>query len=468
MRVLSQACALLVALGLSAPSARAADAPRSPRATLAREVLRELIAIDTTLKVGSAKAAQAMAARLRAAGFAEQDVIVAGPDPVHLNVVARLRGKAKGGKPILLMAHLDVVDARREDWSFDPFTLVEKDGWLYGRGTTDMKDEVADAVANFVQLKKEGFVPGRDLILALTDDEEGGDFNGVVWLLEKHRDWIDAAYAINLEGGGGAILEGHKALLKIQTSDKAYVSYVLEARHSGGHSSLPGKENAIYRLAKGLTRLADDRFPVKLNETTRAFFERAAALETGERAKDMRSLAGATTDLAAAERIASWSVPLNALMRTTCVPTLLEGGHAENALPQSAKATVNCRVVPDETPEQVEEHLKAALADPAISITRLTKNPISSHSALSKEIDDAVAAVGRKMWPGVVIAPIMSTGTTDARYLRRAGIPAFGVNGLFEDINDVRAHGKDERVGARELDDAVEFLDRFLRIVAVP
>jgi acetylornithine deacetylase/succinyl-diaminopimelate desuccinylase-like protein len=435
-----------------------------PEAALARDILREVVEIDTTLKTGSSKAAQAMAARLRAAGFQERDLIVDGPTPAHLNVIARLRARSSAQKPVLFIAHLDVVEARRADWSVDPFTLLEKDGFFYGRGTSDMKSEVADAVANFVRLKKEGFVPSRDLILALTDDEEGGDFNGVDWLLTQHREWIDAEYAINLESGGGAIIKGRKTILKIQTADKAYLTFELEVRNKGGHSSLPTRENAIYRLSRGLVKLSDDRFPVKLNQTTRAYLDHLAVTEPA-RANDLKAVAAEPTDLAAAERLAGASPHLNAMMRTTCVATELAGGHAENALPQSAKATVNCRLVPGDEPAQVEGHLKAVLDDPEIAIKRLTQDSFSTLTPLSPALEKVVSDLGQRMWPGVVVTPSMSAGASDSRYLRRAGIPTFGVCGLFEDSDDVRAHGKDERIGTHELDEAVEFLYRFLKAV---
>jgi acetylornithine deacetylase/succinyl-diaminopimelate desuccinylase-like protein len=435
-----------------------------PEAALARDILREVVEIDTTLKTGSSKAAQAMAARLKAAGFQERDLIVDGPTPAHLNVIARLRARSSAQKPVLFIAHLDVVEARRADWSVDPFTLLEKDGFFYGRGTSDMKSEVADAVANFVRLKKEGFVPSRDLILALTDDEEGGDFNGVDWLLTQHREWIDAEYAINLESGGGAIIKGRKTILKIQTADKAYLTFELEVRNKGGHSSLPTRENAIYRLSRGLVKLSDDRFPVKLNQTTRAYLDHLAVTEPA-RANDLKAVAAEPTDLAAAERLAGASPHLNAMMRTTCVATELAGGHAENALPQSAKATVNCRLVPGDEPAQVEGHLKAVLDDPEIAIKRLTQDSFSTLTPLSPALEKVVSDLGQRMWPGVVVTPSMSAGASDSRYLRRAGIPTFGVCGLFEDSDDVRAHGKDERIGTHELDEAVEFLYRFLKAV---
>ena len=353
---MSQRC-LVVCCGLTVLWGSLGDAQVGPpgppgHRQLARDILKELVEIDTTDSSGdNTRAAEAMAARLRAAGFGGPDLQVLAPVPRKGNVVARLRGSG-AGRPILLLAHLDVVEARREDWSFDPFTLLERDGYFYGRGTVDIKSGAAVLVANLIRLKQEGFEPQRDLIVALTADEEGGSCNGVDWLLQNRRDLVDADYCLNTDGGGGEIRKGRRVANELQTSEKVYLSFQLETTSSGGHSSLPVRENAIYRLAEGLARLAAFEFPVSLNETTRAFFERMSRVESGDLARDMRALVATPPDAGAAARLAAASPYYNALMRTTCVATRLQAGHADNALPQTALALVNCRILPDHPPRR--------------------------------------------------------------------------------------------------------------------
>jgi acetylornithine deacetylase/succinyl-diaminopimelate desuccinylase-like protein len=429
---------------------------------LARDIFRELIEINTTLHVGSTKAAEAMAARLRTAGFPDSDIQVIGPQPQHTNLVVRYRGRGVL-RPILFIAHLDVVEALRQDWSFDPFIFLEKDGYFYGRGTTDIKCEDADLVANLIRLKQEGYVPDRDIIVALTEDEENGDANGIQWLLANHRDIIDADYCINPDGGGGEIKTGKHVVMEVQTSEKIYIDYRLEATNRGGHSSLPLKENAIYRLAGALTRLAALDFPIRLNETTRLFFERSAGHETGQNRSDMMTIAKTPLDTAAANRLARSSAYYNALMRTTCVATMVHGGHAENALPQSARATVNCRMLPDDTPENVMATLESVIADTQVTITCLKVSTLGPLSPLRKDVMEPMERLTASMWPGVVVTPTMSTGASDGKYLRLAGISVFGISGMFTDMDDVRAHGKDERLGVKEFYDGVDFMYRFIK-----
>ncbi|MCX6575453.1 MAG: M20/M25/M40 family metallo-hydrolase [Candidatus Aminicenantes bacterium] len=441
----------------------AAPAPASHK--LALDIFKELVEIRTTLDIGSTKASEAMAQRLRAAVFPESDIQVLGPRPNNKNLVVRYRGRGKL-RPILFIGHLDVVQARREDWSFDPFTFLEKDGYFYGRGTTDMKNKDADLVANFIRLKQEGLIPNRDLILALTDGEEGGDANGIQWLLANHRDLIEAEFCLNPDGGGGDIKNGKPVVMEVQTSEKIYFSYQLEVKNKGGHSSLPVPENAIYRLAAGLTRLAKFEFPIKLNETTRMYFERRAIRETGQTKADMLAILKTPIDTAAAGRLAAESAYYNAMMRTTCVATMLSAGHAENALPQSARAIVNCRMLPDDTPENVLATLKRVLSDGEIIITRIDEPFLSPLSPLRKDLMDVLDGLAAAMWPGVIVTPTMSTGATDGRMLRRAGIPVYGVSGMFGDMDDVRAHGKDERQGVKEFYDGVDFTYRLIKALS--
>lgn len=432
---------------------------------LARDIFKELIEINTTFRYGSTKAAEAMATRLRSAGFSDNDIQVIGPDEQHKNLVLRFRGQGKL-KPVLFICHLDVVEALRSDWSVDPFTFLERDGYFYGRGTTDIKNDDASLVANIIRLKKEGFIPNRDIIIALTADEEMGNANGVNWLVTNHRDLIDADFCINPDGGGGDSKNGKPVTMSIQTTEKVYVSFQLETNNKGGHSSLPVKDNAIYRLAAGLTRLAAYDFPVRLNETTRNYFEKVAARESGQIKSDIYAILRNPQDTAASRRLEASSAYYNAMIRTTCVATMMSAGHAENALPQSAQATVNCRMLPDDNPDNVMSILKSVLADSQISITRVYSSIIAPVSPLKDDITIPVNQISSSMWPGVNVTAIMSTGATDGKYLRHQGIPVYGVSGMFGDIDDVRAHGKDERIGIKEFNDGVEFMYRFIKALS--
>jgi acetylornithine deacetylase/succinyl-diaminopimelate desuccinylase-like protein len=452
----------LFAAVVSASPATAQDA--GPYNLEARAILKELVEINTTDSSGSTtKAAEAMAARLKAAGFADADVQLLGPNPRKGNLVARLRGR-NAGKPIVLLAHLDVVEALKADWSadLDPFVFTERDGYFYGRGTSDDKNHAAIWIANLIRYKQEGFVPARDIVVALTADEEGGDSNGVKWLLENHRSLIDADYVLN-EGGGGELKDGKAVAHGVQAAEKKYYSVALEVRNPGGHSSLPRKDNAIYQLAAALTKLAAFEFPVELNEITRSFFARMASLETAQVAADMKAVAQPAPDAAAAARLAAKSPLFNSMMRSTCVATQLTGGHAENALPQQARAVVNCRLLPGADPRAVEQALKQVVADDGIVFTTVWEPVASPASPLRPDLMAAVERHTTEMWPGAIVLPFMSTGATDGLYLRNAGIPTYGVEGMFTEANDVRAHGKDERVGIKAFYDAREFLYRLVK-----
>jgi acetylornithine deacetylase/succinyl-diaminopimelate desuccinylase-like protein len=461
MRATLAALLVLAAASLAEAQAPTADAQRF------REIYRELIEIDTTDSAGdTTKAAEAMAARLRAAGFPAADVQVLAPHPRKGNLVARLRGSG-ARRPLLLLAHLDVVEARREDWSSDPFKLLEKDGYFYGRGAIDDKSMAAIFVDTLIRLKESGFVPDRDLILALTADEELGTssrYNGVRWLLQNHRALIDAELAIN-EGGGGELRSGRPVLNRVQTSEKVPMNFRLEVTNKGGHSSRPEKDNAIYRLAEGLARLGKFQFPANLNETTRMFFDRSAGLRSAQLADDMRAVAAPSPDAAAAARLSDDSM-FNAVLRTTCVATRLEGGHANNALPQMARATVNCRILPQEHAEEIQQTLARVLGDAEIKVTPTSPEMKSPPSSLRPDLMRAIERITTEMWPGVPVIPTMSTGATDGRFLRSAGIPTYGVSGLFVEASDNRTHGRDERIGVRELFDGREFLFRLVRALS--
>jgi acetylornithine deacetylase/succinyl-diaminopimelate desuccinylase-like protein len=419
------------------------------------DIYKQLIEINTTESTGNmTTAAEAMAQRLLDAGFPKSDVVVLAPEPRHGNLVARLHGSGKQ-KPLLLLAHLDVVEARREDWSTDPFKLVEKDGYYYARGSEDDKAMAAIWIATLIRFKREGYVPDRDIIVALTSDEETGDYNGASWLVDKHRDLIDAAFALN-EGGGGAMRGGKYLYNGVGASEKVYVTFRLEVKNPGGHSSLPREPNAIYQLSDALTKLHAYQFPVNLNEITRAYFARMAAFEDPTVAADMRALAD-RDDKQAAARL-SKNFVYNARMRTTCVATRLEAGHADNALPQTARATVNCRVLPGDDPDGVRQQVVAAINDPAVEVSWINKARPSVASPLAPAVIKPIEQVTNEFWPGVVVVPLMATGASDGLYLRNAGIPTYGVSGIFNEIGESRAHGKDERIGVQQFYDAAQFL----------
>jgi acetylornithine deacetylase/succinyl-diaminopimelate desuccinylase-like protein len=447
----------LVLLSLAASGAQQSLASHQQ---LARDVYKELIEINTAVTTGSTTpAAEAMAKRFRAAGFPAEDVFVGGPDPRKGNLVVRYRGRAGAARqPILLLAHIDVVEAKKEDWSqgLDPFVLTEKDGYFYGRGTADDKAMAAIFVANLLRMKLQGLVPDRDLVLALTADEEGGDHNGVQWLLANHRARVDAEYGLN-EGGGGQSRNGKKVANRVQASEKVYVDYTVVVTNKGGHSSQPQAENAIYELADALARIGKFSFPAKVNEVTRAYFEKMATVEPGAEGADFKAVAAATPSSDAMARLSA--IPLyNAMLRTTCVATMVDAGHAPNALPQRAAANVNCRILPGEDPQEVAKTLIAVANNPKVTITPVEAAKPSPPSPLTPEIMQVITRVTEEMWPGAPVIPFMSTGATDGLYFRQAGIPIYGVSGLFGDMDDVRAHGRDERMGVKEFFDGQEFL----------
>ena len=439
---------------------------------LSRDIFKQLIEINTTDSVGSTTvAAEAMAQRLRDAGFPASDVVVLGPNARKGNMVARLHGSGTH-KPVLLIGHLDVVEARRSDWTIDPFQFVEKDGYFYGRGTQDMKSDDAVWVADLIRLKKEGFKPDRDLILALTADEEGGLSNGVDWLLKNHRDLIDAEFVLNSDGGGVDTKNGKPVIISMDATEKLYADFQLTVTNPGGHSSLPVPDNAIYHLADGLGRLERFQFPVELNDVTLAYFRRMAAVETGQKAADMLAILNSTPDPAAVSRL-SHDPLQNAEMRTTCVATRLDGGHANNALPQTAGANVNCRILPGHTREEVRQALIRALGDPKINVGYVEHSGRVLDSApnaqalppvkLRPGVMKALEQIAGQMWPGTPVIPTMSTGASDGVYTNAAGMPIYGISGIGIDMDDVRAHGRDERLRVDSFYQGVDFYYRYLK-----
>jgi acetylornithine deacetylase/succinyl-diaminopimelate desuccinylase-like protein len=448
--------------GLSLPQ----DHTLNPQQQLARDIFKELIEIDTTHSTGdTTKAAQAMAARLKAAGFADGDVQVIGPNERNRNLVVRLRGSG-ARPPVLFLAHFDVVEARREDWSMDPFKFNEIDGFFYGRGTYDVKCGAAILVASMIELKRDGFVPDRDVIVALTAGEEsGGDYNGVQWLLTNRRDLIDAALCINMDAGDPLIKNGRRWVRTVQASEKVSITFRLEVKNAGGHSSRPTKENAIYDLAEGLSRLAAFEFPVRLDAITRNYFDRLSGLEKEpSAAADMKAVTSNPPDVAAVARLSA-SPYYNALLRTTCVATMIEGGHATNALPQTARATVNCRMLPSDSPSDVEETLKRLIGK-KILLTRLTEPTLSKPSFPTADVMNAIERTTKELWPGVPIMLVMDTGASDGIYLRNVGVPTYGVSGVFIDVDDKRSHGKDERIAVKDYYDGAVYIHHFIKILS--
>jgi acetylornithine deacetylase/succinyl-diaminopimelate desuccinylase-like protein len=371
-----------------------------------------------------------------------------------------LRG-AGAERPILFIGHLDVVEALRADWSFDPFVFREQDGYFYGRGTQDMKDDDAILVANFLRLKEEGFRPTRDFILALTSDEEAGADDGVEWLVRNHRELIDAAFCINGDGAGAAISRKRRPLyFGVQSAEKGYSTLEIEVTNSGGHSSLPPKENAIYQLTAALDRLARFEFPAALNDVTRAWFREMAQVDPGAYAAEMKTIGSGQLDAQTAAKL-SESVLLHALLHTTCVPTMLSAGHAENALPQRATATLNCRILPGDTAAGVEKTVRRVLADEHVQI-RALRAIESSASPVSPLVFDPIRRAAVRVWPSVPVVPVMDTGGSDGSYLRRAGIDTYALSGVFLDEDDIRAHGRDERVPVEAFYRGLEFTHRLL------
>lgn len=452
---------LVIALSLGGGVLSAQDRPLTRWEQQARAMLKELVEHNTTQSAGDmTAAAEAMARHMRTAGFPDEDVVVieAGV-PRKGNLIVRYRGRNPNLKPILLLSHHDVVEANPEDWTLPPFEFTERDGMFYGRGVADDKDEGAIHLTILLRMKEEGFVPERDIIVALTTDEEGGPDNGVVWLLENRRDLVDAEYVIN-EGGGGVVENGRRMSNAVQASEKVYLNLQLEVTNPGGHSSVPVPDNAIYHLADALTKVGAHHFPARLNEVTTAYFSRTADLVDAETGAAMRAFVANPADRAA-EAIVSRNPANNSRLRTTCVATMLSGGHAANALPQRARANVNCRILPDDTPGNVIATLEQVINNPKVSITQVAEVTPSPPSPLTPALFAAIEAVTEEMWPDIPVVPTMSTGATDGLYFRNAGIPVYGVSGLF--YENANAHGMNEQVSSQAFYEGLEFLYRLVK-----
>lgn len=451
--------AVFTSLTLSA-AAQASD-------PLLRSIYQELVETNTTASVGDCTlAARAMAARLKAGGFRDEEMQIVVPPggDRNGNLVARIKGKG-GQRPLLLLAHIDVVEARREDWARDPFKLVEEDGVFYARGSADDKSMAAIYVANMLRFKREGLKPARDIVMALTCGEEliPGPFNGVEYLLKHHRGLIDAEIALN-EGGSGLLTkDGQPLLHRVQAGEKIFQSFQLEVTNKGGHSSVPEPDNAIYRLAEGLAKLSRFSFPMKLSPVTRAYFEHLAKTESPQVTEEIRAILRDPPDPEAQSRLWQLSAAYNASVRTTCVATQLEAGHAINALPQRAKANVNCRILPGERVDEVQATLERVVADPKIKITPIGQATEAPMPPMKESLMDAIKAVNEEIWPGVPVLPSLTVGATDGRFLNNSGIWTYGVTGLFYPPGGSNAHGLNERLPVKSLYDAAEFQYRLVK-----
>ena len=459
---------LLVVVCLAAPAALRAQVEEATN-QLGRSIFQQLIEINTTdtPQGNVTTAANAMAQRLLDAGFSPADVHVHGPRPRKFNMVARIHGTG-AHKPILLICHLDVVQARRQDWTMDPFKFIEKDGYFYGRGTEDIKEGDAILVTTFIRLDREHYQPNRDIILALTADEEGGSYNGVDWLLQAHRNLIDADYILNPDAGEFEMDRGKRLLVGIEASEKLYADYQLEVRNRGGHSSLPRSDNAIYQLADGLARLQRYQFPFELNEVTRGYFAQEAHIVGGQDGADMKAILETPPDQAAIRRLSAQPF-YNARMRTTCVATRLDAGDANNALPGFARGIVNCRIFPGHSPEEIRQQLVKVLAQKEIKVTYLsgpgTGTRANPPSPLRPDVMGGLQKVANEMWPGVPVVPVMDAGASDGAISRAAGIPTYGVPGVFIDINDDRSHGRDERLPVASFYQGLDFYYRLVKVL---
>ncbi|HUV68648.1 MAG TPA: M20/M25/M40 family metallo-hydrolase [Terracidiphilus sp.] len=455
----------------SLPAASAADR------VLARSILNELIEINTTdtPRGNVTTATAAMRNRLLEAGFDAQDVQLLGPDARKQNLVVRIRAAGTPTeKPVLFLCHMDVVEALRSDWTTDPFQLVEKDGYFYGRGTQDMKDGDAALVTTFLRLHREGYKPKRDLILALTADEEGGKFNGAKWLVENHRDLVEAAFVINPDAGGVELDHGRPVVAAVEATEKIYSDFQVTAVNRGGHSSLPRPDNAIYELTTALNRLAAYTFPFEMNAVTRAYFSKLAGRETGQTRADIQAILATPPNLAAAARLSA-EPSFNSNFRTTCVATRLNAGVANNALPQTAQANVNCRIFPGHSPEEIRQELIGIFADEKLTVKYVSDAGVVSDTAPDRKpivppapiaaVFDPLTRLTQLIWPGTPVSAVMENGASDSIYLAQAGIPCYGFSAIALERDDDRAHGRDERLPVDSYWKSIDFFYSFAKAV---
>jgi acetylornithine deacetylase/succinyl-diaminopimelate desuccinylase-like protein len=444
---------------------------------LAKSIFKELIEINTTdTPLGNVTTATtAMQKRFLDAGFAPEDVHLLGPDARKMNLVVRIRAAGTPTeKPVVYLCHIDVVEALRADWSTDPFQFIEKDGYYYGRGTQDMKDSDAALVFTFLRLHREGYKPKRDLILALTADEEGGKFNGADWLVKEHRDLVDAAFVINPDSGGVELDKGRAVVADVEATEKVYSDYQVTAVDRGGHSSIPRPDNAIYELTTALNKLAVYSFPFEMNEVTRTYFNNLAGQETGQSAEDMKAVLATPPNLAAAARLSA-EPSFNSNFRTTCVATRLIAGHANNALPQTAQANVNCRIFPGHSPEEIRQVLTGVFGDPKLTVKFVSDAGIVSNTAPErkamvppapiKEVFEPLTRLTQAIWPNTPVTPVMENGASDSIYFAQAGIPCYGYSAIALEREDDRAHGQDERLPVESYWKSLDFFYAFSKAV---
>jgi acetylornithine deacetylase/succinyl-diaminopimelate desuccinylase-like protein len=473
------ALSIAMAGALAAPPASFAQAPTQlDEATrkLAHDIFQQLIEINTTDSVGNVTtAAKAMQQRLLDAGFSNDDMYLGGPNDRKENLVVRYRGTGKE-KPILFIGHLDVVEARRSDWTTDPFKFIEKDGFYYGRGTQDMKESDAILVTTLIRMKQQGYKPDRDLIVALTADEEGGKSNGVDWLLKNQPDRMKAEFVLNPDGGGVDLEHGKPVSVNIDATEKLYGDYQLTVTNPGGHSSLPLPDNAIYHLAGALINLQHHEFPFELNNVTRAYFERMSTIETGEKSADLKAILETPPNKEAIARLSAESSEWNSMMHTTCVATRLQAGHANNALPQLAQANVNCRILPGYSLEEIRQQLIGIFSDPKVTVRYMDDAENVYDTApnrkqlppapLNPEVMNAVEKLAKTFWPGAPVIPTMATGASDSVYTMAAGMPSYGISGIALETDDVRAHGKDERLPVDSFYRGVDFYYQLMKMLS--
>lgn len=469
-----QLAASSLALSLGLP-ALAQDSPADR--VEARDIFKQLIEINTTdTPKGSVTAAtKAMQKRFLDAGFSPDDVHLLGPDPNKQNLVVRIRAAAPATeKPVLFLCHIDVVEALPSDWHTDPFQFVEKDGYYYGRGTQDMKESDAALVWTFLKLHHDGYKPRRDLILALTADEEGGKFNGASWLVQNHRDLVDAAFVINPDAGGIELDHGRAVVADVEATEKVYADYEVTARNPGGHSSRPRPDNAIYELTTALNKLSAYSFPFELNEVTRTYFKNLSRQEPGQTAQDIKAILATPPNPAAAARLSA-EPDFNSNFRTTCVATMLQAGHARNALAQTAQGNVNCRIFPGHSPEEIRQQLISVFGDPKLSVkyvsdagavadTAPERKPIVPPPPI-KQVFDPLTRITDKIWPGVPVTPVMENGASDSIYFAQAGIPCYGYSAVALERDDDRAHGQDERLPVDSYWKSLDFFYAFGKAV---
>jgi acetylornithine deacetylase/succinyl-diaminopimelate desuccinylase-like protein len=459
-----------VVMGATA-MAQAPQLPEQDRA-LSRQIFKELIEINSQDSNGSVTAvAEVMRKELLAHGFAAGDMVLAGPNDRKQNLVVRYRGVAGSAlKPILIIGHIDVVEARREDWTSDPYQFLEKDGYFYGRGTQDMKSGDADVVESFIRMRREGFVPKRDIVLALTD-EEGGKSNGVDWLLKNRPELMQADFVLNPDAGGVELRNGKASEMDVEATEKTYADFHIVATNPGGHSSLPRPDNAIYELMHALNKLETSPFPIELNAVTRASLAATEKIASPERAALIRGVLATSMDQRALAQFIK-SPEDNVTLRTTCVATILKAGHAPNALPGMAEANVNCRILPGHSQEEIRLQLVKLFADPKLKVEYMTDGGAITPTApdrqslppppVREDVFGPLRSVTAEMWPGIPVIPSMSAGASDSIYTMAAGLPSYGIGGVGIDFDDVRAHGRDERLRVEAFYQSVEFYYLYL------